>query len=126
MKRSKLFSLYAMSGFYLLAGLNHFRRPQFYLPMIQDFLPYPLELIYISGAAEILLGLALLWPATRAVAAWGIVALLIAVFPANINMWWNHVLIEGSAVPPWVHYIRLPLQFVLIYWAWIFTRRNTH
>lgn len=115
--------LWAMAAFYVLAGLNHFRDPGFYLPMMPPYLPWHRELVALSGAAELGLGLALLVAPLRRWAAWGVIALLIAVFPANLHVALADVPIggrtEGLGVWNWV---RLPLQLVLIAWAWLYTR----
>jgi uncharacterized membrane protein len=116
----KLFFLYLMSLAYILAGVNHFRAPKMYLPMMPPFLPAPALLVSLSGAAEIILGVLLLWEPARVLAAWGIIALLIAVFPANIYM---YVLRETTcrSIPDWVLLGRLPLQLLLIAWAYAYT-----
>lgn len=75
-----------------------------------------------SGVAEMLGGLGLILPVTRRAAAWGLIALLVAVFPANLNMAVNHLPLGTSSVPAWALWARLPLQLVLIAWAWWFTR----
>ena len=119
MSRLKRASLYAMSAFYLVAGAAHFAAPGFYLPMMPASLPWPLGLIYISGMAEMALGAGLLRTAYRRAAAWGLIALLIAVFPANLHVALHNVPIggrtEGLGIWNWV---RLPFQGVLIAWAW--------
>jgi uncharacterized membrane protein len=115
--RGELVSLSVMSVFYVFAGIMHFVRPAFYLAMMPPFLPAHLFLVYLSGVAEVVLGLALWPPALRRWAAYGIVALLIAVFPANVYMWLADVPVDGQRVPWWGHAIRLPLQGVLIAWA---------
>lgn len=123
MTLAKRILLWAMAVFYVLAGINHFRNPDFYLPMMPAYLPAHLELIYVSGVAEILLGIAVLVRRTRRLAAWGIIALLVAVFPANLNMAIYDIPVggrsEGLGIWNWV---RLPMQAVLIAWAWWYTR----
>jgi len=111
----KTISLVVMALFYIAAGSNHFVNPRFYLKIMPPYLPWHEGLNVISGAAEIALGVMLLVPATRAWGAWGIIALLIAVFPANIHVYLHPELIPA---PAWVHLVRLPLQGVLILWAW--------
>ena len=83
------------------------------------YLPFHRELVYSSGVFEIVLGLLLLIPQTTRLAAWGLIALLIAVFPANIFMFQHQELFQISPV---VLLLRLPLQGVLLFWAWIYTR----
>jgi uncharacterized membrane protein len=104
------------------SGLNHFRVPDTYTTMIPDALPAPGALVAISGIAEILGGLGLILPATRKLAAWGLIALLIAVFPANVNMAVNELPLGSVHLPAWALWARLPLQLVAIAWAYWFTR----
>jgi uncharacterized membrane protein len=99
---------------FLVAGANHFRVPNFYLPIMPPFLPQPLLLIYISGAAEMAGGLGLLLPATRRLAAWGLILLLLAIFPANLQM----ALHGFAGLPGWVLWARLPFQAVFIWWVY--------
>ena len=106
------------------AGVNHFVKPATYVAMMPAVLPAPLALVYLSGVAEILGGLGLIVPATRRAAAWGLIALLLAVFPANLNMAINELPLGGEPVPAWALWARLPLQLVLLAWAWWFTRRD--
>ncbi len=80
------YGLYLMSLLYVAAGINHFIHPQTYLRIMPPWLPAPGALVAVSGAAEVLLGLLLLPHRTRRAAAWGVMALLVAVFPANIQM----------------------------------------
>lgn len=111
--------LYLMASLYLLAGLNHFRVPRMYTRMIPPAFPAPKALNIISGIAEIILGILLCIPETSAYAAWGIIALLIAIFPANVYMLMNKK--AGMGVPKLILIMRLPLQLVLIWWAWLYT-----
>jgi uncharacterized membrane protein len=109
--------------FFLGAGVNHFLATGFYLRMMPAYLPWHLELVYISGVAEIALGILMLLPKTSTLAAWGLIALLIAVFPANLQMALHpDTFPEFTAVALWM---RLPLQGVLIAWAVWYTRTNT-
>lgn len=113
---------WALALLMVFAGLNHFRVPALYLAMMPPQLPWPEALVLISGVAELAGGLGLLIPATRRLAAWGLVALLVAVFPANLYMA-LHELPLGSYHPPaWALWARLPLQAVLIAWALWTTR----
>jgi uncharacterized membrane protein len=100
------------------AGANHFIVPATYVAMMPDALPWHLALVYVSGVAEIAGGLGLLVPRTRRAAAWGLIALLVAVFPANINMAVNELPLGTTSVPAWALWARLPLQLVLIAWAY--------
>jgi uncharacterized membrane protein len=104
-------------------GIGHFANPTPFVRIVPAALPAPLLLVYVSGFFEILGGAGLLIPRIRRQAAWGLVLLYVAVFPANINMAVNHIpLEEGHPIPTPALWIRLPLQFVLIAWAWWFTR----
>lgn len=111
--------LYLMASLYILAGLNHFRVPRIYTRMIPPAFPAPKTLNILSGLAEIVLGILLCIPQTSAYAAWGIIALLIAIFPANVHMLQDKK--AGMGVPKWILLLRLPLQLVLIWWAWLYT-----
>ena len=112
--------LWIMAVFYVLAGVNHFIKPGFYLPMMPDYLPGHMALIYASGVAEVALGVALLMPRLRALAAWGVIALLVAVFPANLYVAMNEIPLIGPD-PVW-NWVRLPFQGLFIAWAWWYTR----
>ncbi len=105
---------------FVLAGLNHFVRPDFYVRIMPPYLPWHLALVYLSGLCEIALGVLLLIPKYTAAAAWGLIALLIAVFPANVHMALHTELYPRFS--PIALWIRLPLQGVLIAWAYWFTR----
>lgn len=108
-----------MALIYVLAGINHFFHPAFYLSIIPKILPYPLFLVYLSGAFETVLGLLLFPKKTRRTAAWGIILLLLAVFPANIQMSLTYY--QNNHPDFWITLLRLPLQFILIYWAYTYT-----
>jgi uncharacterized membrane protein len=100
-------------------GANHFLNTDFYVPMMPPYLPWHRELIYLSGACEIVVGGFLLVPRYSLYAAWGLIALLIAVFPANLHMALNPSLYpKFSPVGQW---LRLPAQGLLIAWAYWFT-----
>lgn len=105
------------------AGANHFLAAPTYVAMMPAEIPesWHLTLVYVSGIAEMLGGLGLILPATRRAAAWGLIALFVAVFPANVNMAVNHLKLGDSAVPAWALWARLPLQGVLVVWARWFT-----
>jgi len=115
MQRLKFISKWVFGLFFLWGGLNHFRVTDFYLRMMPPYLPWHLALVYISGIAEIVLGVLLLVPGLRRVAAWGLIALLVAVFPANIHMALHAELFpEFNSALLWG---RLPAQALLIVWA---------
>lgn len=106
-----------MSGIYIFAGIMHFIRPRMYLRIIPPYLPYPKLLNALSGAFEILFGLGLLFETTRSISAFGIILLLLAVFPANLYMYQS----GAKGIPKWALLLRLPLQFLLIVWAYTYT-----
>lgn len=95
-------------------GVAHFASPQPFLKIVPAWLPAPLALVYISGVFEVLGGVGLLVPKARVAAAWGLVALYIAVFPANINMAVNEIQLGDAPLPVWVMWARLPFQLVFI------------
>jgi uncharacterized membrane protein len=104
-------------------GALHFAKPEPFVKIVPSYLPYHLELVYASGFFEILWGIGLLIPAVSRAAAWGLIALFIAVFPANINQAVNNIPIEGIPHNQILYWVRLPFQAVLIAWAWWFTRK---
>lgn len=104
---------------FIFAGLNHFLNPDFYLRIMPPYLPWHLFLVYLSGIFEIVLGILLIIPKFTRFAAWGLIALLIAVFPANIYIAMNTELFAD--INPTLIYLRLPLQFVVIALAYWFT-----
>jgi len=108
---------------FVAAGILHFIIPKAYMKIMPPSLPHPLLLIQISGVAEVLGGLGLLIPATRRIAAWGLVALLVAVWPANLYMAAAHLALPGLMGQRWAQWLRVPLQIPLIYWVWLYTRR---
>lgn len=117
--------LFVMALAYIVAGGMHFIVPELYVQIIPPFLPAPLALVYLSGLAEIAVGVGLLIPQTRQPAAWATVALLVAIFPANIYMATHGVVVEGMPgggdPSELVRWGRLPLQAVLILWALWYT-----
>lgn len=106
----------------IIVGITHFIKPDQYVRIVPPQLPNPLELVYISGAFEILGGIGLLIPYISVAAAWGLIALYVAVFPANINQAINGIAIEGIPDIKALYWARLPFQAVLIAWAWWYTR----
>ncbi|MEM7035332.1 MAG: MauE/DoxX family redox-associated membrane protein [Bacteroidota bacterium] len=111
--------MYLLGGLMVLAGLNHFRDPDFYLKIMPPFLPWHEFLVALSGVFEVVLGLMVFVPQWRKLAIWGIIALLIAVFPANIYMALeNGAMMGDDGWQPIIAWARLPLQFLLIYWVY--------
>ena len=112
-------SLDIMGVIYIVAGLNHFKNPKIYKTIMPPYIPFPEFMIFISGVIEVILGAGLLWPVTRILAAWGIIALLIAVLPPHIYMIQNRQ--QWSRIPAWALWLRLPLQGLLMLWAYSYT-----
>jgi uncharacterized membrane protein len=110
------------SLFFVVAGVSHFTNPDFFVSIVPPWLPAHLELVYVSGVFEILGGLGVLLPATRRLAGLGLLALLVAVYPANVHMAVNPEPFVAQGTPLWALYLRLPLQFVFIAWVWWATR----
>lgn len=106
--------------FYIGAGINHFIQPDGYYKIIPAYLPQPVFINLFSGAAEIILGILFLFSKTRTLAAYGIIAMLIAFIPAHIVMIQNgFCLSNGYCLPVWATWVRLfPLQFLLMLWVW--------
>lgn len=102
-------------------GVTHFLDPEPFVRIVPDYLPAPLALVYVSGVFEVLGGVGVLLPQTRRAASWGLVALFLAVFPANVHMALNEIqLVPGGDLPVWAMWARLPFQAVFIAWAvWV-------
>jgi len=107
----------------IIVGITHFIRPEQYARIVPPQLPNPVALVYISGFFEILGGIGLMIPFVSVAAAWGLIALFIAVFPANIDMAVNNIPIEGIPHNQVLYWVRLPFQAVLIAWAYWYTRK---
>jgi uncharacterized membrane protein len=122
MSAFKIGMKYLFAAIFIFAGFNHFYNPDFYLRIMPPYLPWPSALHLIAGFFEVVLGVMLLIPRFQRLAAWGLIALLLAVYPANIHMAVNWRLYPD--LPMIFHWIRLPLQFVMIAWAWWFTKAD--
>ncbi|MBT7494862.1 MAG: DoxX family protein [Candidatus Marinimicrobia bacterium] len=109
-------ALLALSVCYIFAGINHFVNPDFYIAIMPPYLPFHGELVFVSGIFELLGGIMVLMSRFRAIAGWGLILLLIAIFPANLHMAFHPELF--SDISPIALYIRLPIQFILIVWAY--------
>jgi uncharacterized membrane protein len=113
----KPISIIIMSWFYIFAGLSHFTDSNWFLQIVPPYLPFKLELVYVSGILEIIFGFMLILPSMRYYAGWGLILLLIAVYPANIYLaQTNGAAMNTSALVAWG---RLPFQFLFIgiaYW----------
>jgi uncharacterized membrane protein len=113
---------YVLALAFVLAGANHFISTAFYLSIMPPLLPAHLFLVYLSGVCEIALGILLMIPKYSRLAAWGLITLMIAVFPANVYMAMNTNLFPQF--DPTAIWLRLPLQFLLIAWAFWHTREE--
>lgn len=109
---------YLLSAIVIATGITHFVKPEPFMKIVPDWLPAHRMLVLVSGFFEILGGVGLQIPRVRKPAAWGLAALFLAVFPANINMAVNRILVDN----PVILWGRLPFQAVLIAWAWWYTR----
>ena len=121
----KRVALLLLAAFFVAAGVAHFASPDFFVAIVPPYLPAHLELVYLSGVFEILGGVAVLVPRVRAAAGWGLILLLLAVFPANIHMALNPEQVRGldlNRVPRWALWARLPLQPLCALWVWRATR----
>jgi uncharacterized membrane protein len=104
----------------VFVGVMHFLQPEPFVKIVPAWLPWPLALVYLSGVFEILGGLGLVIARTRRLAGLGLIALYVAVFPANINMAVNDIQMTAEPNPSWLPWLRLPFQFLFIAWAyWI-------
>ena len=110
---------YLMGVLYVLAGMNHFRKPKMYVRIIPPYIPAHSTLVMLSGVAEMILGFMIMNKNTQEEAAWGIIIMLIAFIPVHIYMLQNKE--AAMKLPKWVLILRLPLQFGLIYWAYLYT-----
>ncbi len=111
-----------LSIVFIGSGVLHFAVSDAYMKIMPPQLPQPLLLVQISGIAELLGGIGLLVDSTRRAAAWGLVALLIAVWPANVYMAMAHLNFPGVLGQSWAQWLRVPLQIPMILWAWLYTR----
>ncbi|HSN83611.1 MAG TPA: DoxX family protein [Polyangiales bacterium] len=119
----KLAALWILALAMIGIGVLHFVRPKPFVRIVPKYLPAPLTLVYVSGFFEILGGVGLLIPTTRVWAAWGLIALYVAVFPANVYMLTDNVSLDRrKPIPRWALWLRLPFQLLFIAWAFWFTR----
>ena len=115
----KKITLYILSFFYIYVGIKHFLDPYWFADIVPPYLPYHIELVYLSGFFEIVFGLLLIFKYSRKYAAYGIILLLIAVYPANIYLAFNEIPQKSMNVSSFfASWIRLPIQFILIGFAY--------
>lgn len=110
--------LYVMAAMYILAGIMHFVRPKMYMRIMPRYLPNHKFLVLLSGIVEIVFGIALLIPATKAFAIYGIIAMLTVFLMVHFYMLSGKKAAAG--IPKWILILRIPLQFGLMYWAWFY------
>ena len=115
---------YSMILLYLAAGVNHFIQPGFYEKIMPSYIPFHSACIFLSGVSEVLLALLLLLKGTRKIAAWLIIAMLIVFFVIHIQMLIDAWATGGYLL--WIAIIRIPMQFVLIWWAHLYTKKSLH
>jgi uncharacterized membrane protein len=110
---------YLMGVLLVLAGMNHFRKPKLYMRIMPPYIPAHSTMVMISGLVEMVLGFALMNKNSQVGAAWAIIAMLIVFIPVHIYMLQNEK--AAMNLPKWVLMLRLPLQFGLMYWAFLYT-----
>lgn len=118
MLKNSLF--YGMFLLYLAAGINHFVNPEFYEKIMPSYIPFHLLCVFLSGIVEILLAFLLIPKATRKTAAWLIITMLVVFFVIHIQMVIDTWTTGGMLF--WIAISRIPLQFVLIWWAYLYTK----
>ena len=125
MIKLKKVSLVILAFAYICAGINHFRVPAFYVAIIPNYIPYPQFMNVAAGICEIIFGVCLAFTKTRKLAAWGIVLMLAAFLPVHISMITGDPYRLGNTmVSPWLAWLRLALQPVLMAWAWWHTKMD--
>ena len=109
---------YFMACIYILAGIMHFVYPVMYERIIPSWIPSRKQLVYLSGVLEIAFGAALFFPSASRLALYGIIVLLILFLPVHTHMLQDEKAAMG--IPGWVLILRIPLQGLLIYWAYVY------
>jgi uncharacterized membrane protein len=107
-----------MAFIYTLAGINHFIKPKIYMRIMPRYLPAHKLLVYLSGLAEVALGIGLCFPETKDLAIYGIILMLLVFLLVHFYMVSSKK--AGAGIPQWILIIRIPLQFILIWWAWFY------
>lgn len=115
---SAAFQAYLIGGIFILTGILHFIRPEFYVKIMPDYIPWHLTMVYLSGVAEIMGGIGFLLSDYRVYAAWGIILMLIVFFTVHIDMAWVAYNKHGLTLRTWLLIGRFCLQFVLIWWVY--------
>ncbi|MBC8075560.1 MAG: DoxX family protein [Chloroflexales bacterium] len=122
MQHSKAIGRSLTGAIFIIAGLNHFLQPRLYRAIMPPYLPWHGPLVAISGLAEVVLGVLVCVPRSAQLGGWGLIALLVAVFPANLHMALNPE--RFAPLPAWALWARLPLQPLLMAWVHWCTRRG--
>lgn len=112
--------LYLMGAIYIIAGIMHFIKPKVYLRIMPRYLPFHKPLVYLSGLAEIILGIGLFFNPTKEIAIYGIIAMLAIFLLVHFYMLSSKK--AGAGFPKWILLLRLPLQFALMYWAFYYLK----
>jgi len=112
------YDLYFMAALYIFAGIMHFIKPKVYLRIMPKYLPNHKSLVALSGVAEIALGIGLCFPATKNIAIYGIIAMLVVFLSVHFYMLSGEKAAAG--IPKWILLLRIPLQFGLMYWAYAY------
>jgi uncharacterized membrane protein len=107
---------YLIGVIFVLAGANHFRKPKLYERIMPLYIPAKATMVMLSGIVEMILGFMILNPETQTAAAWGIIGLLLLFIPVHIFMLQNEK--ASMKLPKWVLVLRIPLQFVMMFWAY--------
>ena len=110
---------YLIGVLFVLAGMNHFRKPKLYERIMPPYIPAHSAMVMLSGFVEMILGFMIMNKNTQSEAAWGIIIMLVAFLPVHIYMLQNER--AAMKLPKWVLLLRLPLQFGLMYWAYLYT-----
>ena len=110
---------YLMGVVFVLAGMNHFRKPKMYERIMPPYIPAHNTMVLLSGIAEMILGFMIMNKNTQEIAAWGIIAMMIIFLPVHIYMLQNEK--AAMKLPKWALILRIPLQFGIIYWAYLYT-----
>lgn len=119
----KKVALWTASFFFIFTGLRHILIPDFYMIMMPRFLPIPVFLIYLTGALQIVCAIGLLFLKTRKMAAYGLMFFLLATLPVLVYMWVYKDPMPTGMVPSWLKLLSIPLQFALIFWVYLFSKR---
>ncbi|TRO65382.1 DoxX family protein [Christiangramia sabulilitoris] len=110
--------LYLMGFMYIIAGIFHFLKPRMYMRIMPRYLPAHKTLVYLSGLAEILLGIGLFFPDTKDFSIYGIILMLSIFLLVHFYMLSSKKAAAG--IPTWILIVRIPLQFFLMWWAWFY------